>query len=109
MTKELSEEPLVHEGARVTNSTLGRYTEVGPGSILLNSTLDDYSYTTRFCDLANTSVGKFANIAPSPGSVPRTTRSTAPACTISCTAPPTTGRTRSMTRTSSPIAKAAGR
>jgi phosphonate metabolism protein (transferase hexapeptide repeat family) len=54
---------LIHEGARVTNSTLGRYTEVGPGSILLNSTLDDYSYTTRFCDLANTSVGKFANIA----------------------------------------------
>jgi phosphonate metabolism protein (transferase hexapeptide repeat family) len=63
MTKELSETPVIHEGARVTNSILGRYTEVGEGSILLNSTLDDYSYTTRFCDLANTSVGKFANIA----------------------------------------------
>jgi acetyltransferase-like isoleucine patch superfamily enzyme len=50
-------------GARVTNSTLGRYTEVGPGSILLNTTLGDYSYTTRFCDLANTTVGKFSNIA----------------------------------------------
>jgi hypothetical protein len=63
MSKDLGEEPLVHEGARVTNSTLGRYTEVGPGSILLNTTLGDYSYTTRFCDLANTSVGKFSNIA----------------------------------------------
>jgi phosphonate metabolism protein (transferase hexapeptide repeat family) len=63
MTKNLGEEPLVHEGARVTNSTLGRYTEVGPGTILLNTTLGDYSYTTRFCDLANTRVGKFSNIA----------------------------------------------
>jgi phosphonate metabolism protein (transferase hexapeptide repeat family) len=63
MTKQLSETPLVHETARVTNSTLGRYTEVGPGSIVLNSTLGDYSYTTRFCDLANTEVGKFSNIA----------------------------------------------
>jgi hypothetical protein len=46
---------------------------------------------------------------PSPGSGPRITRSTAPACTISCTAPPITGPTRNMTRRSSPIAKAAGR
>lgn len=63
MPKPLSEEPLVHEGARITNSTLGRYTEVGQGTILLNTTLGDYSYTTRFCDLANTTVGKFSNIA----------------------------------------------
>jgi phosphonate metabolism protein (transferase hexapeptide repeat family) len=63
MSKALSETPLIHEDARVTNSTLGRYTEVGPGTVLLNSTLGDYSYTTRFCDLANTEVGKFSNIA----------------------------------------------
>ncbi len=63
MPKNLSEEPLIHDGARVTDSTLGRYTEVGPGTVLLNSELGDYSYTTRFCDLANTRVGKFSNIA----------------------------------------------
>lgn len=63
MPKNLSEEPLVHDGARVVNSTLGRYTEAGPGTVLLNSELGDYSYTTRFCDLANTTVGKFSNIA----------------------------------------------
>lgn len=63
MPKNLSEVALIHDGARVTNSTLGRYTEVGPGTILLNSELGDYSYTTRFCDLANTTVGKFSNIA----------------------------------------------
>lgn len=63
MTKNLGEAPIIHEGARITNSTLGRYTEVGEGTILLNSTLGDYSYTTRFCDLANTRVGKFSNIA----------------------------------------------
>ncbi|MDG4648478.1 chloramphenicol acetyltransferase [Roseibacterium sp. SDUM158017] len=63
MSKSLTEEPRIHDGARITDSTLGRYTEVGEGSVLLNSELGDYSYTTRFCDIANASVGKFSNIA----------------------------------------------
>jgi len=44
-------------------SSLGRYTEVGDGTRLLDVELGDYSYCDRFCDLANTSVGKFSNIA----------------------------------------------
>ncbi len=63
MSPSLSETPVIHDGAQVTNSTLGRYTEVATGTILLNSALGDYSYTTRFCDIANTTIGKFANIA----------------------------------------------
>ncbi len=63
MPKNLSEEPLVHDDVQVTNSTLGRYTELGRGTVILNSELGDYSYTTRFCDIANTTVGKFCNIA----------------------------------------------
>ncbi|MGP1359009.1 chloramphenicol acetyltransferase [Roseicyclus sp.] len=58
-----SGEPLIHPDVRIVNSSLGRFTEVGQGTVLLNSELGDYSYTTRYCDLANTRVGKFSNIA----------------------------------------------
>lgn len=63
MAKTLSHDPFLHPDTRITNTTLGRYTEVGEGTILLNSSLGDYSYTTRFCDIANTTIGKFCNIA----------------------------------------------
>jgi phosphonate metabolism protein (transferase hexapeptide repeat family) len=56
-------DPVIHPNVRVVNSTLGRFTELGEGTVLLNSELGDYSYTTRYCDLANTRVGKFSNIA----------------------------------------------
>lgn len=55
--------PLLYEGAKLTNSQLGRFTEIGANSVLLNSELGDYSYCGRLCDIANTSVGKFSNIA----------------------------------------------
>ncbi|MFC4242508.1 chloramphenicol acetyltransferase [Gryllotalpicola reticulitermitis] len=53
----------VHEGATVVDSVLGRYSEVGEGSRVSNVELGDYSYCDRLCDLANVTVGKFANIA----------------------------------------------
>ncbi|MEX0285078.1 MAG: chloramphenicol acetyltransferase [Paracoccaceae bacterium] len=55
--------PRVHDSAMVANSTLGRFVEVGAQSVILNSEMGDYSYCTRLCDIANTSVGKFSNIA----------------------------------------------
>ncbi|MBL1118593.1 phosphonate metabolism protein/1,5-bisphosphokinase (PRPP-forming) PhnN [Streptomyces sp. 110] len=54
---------IVHEGSTVVAGTLGRYTEVGQGSRLADVELGDYSYCDRYCDLANTTVGKFSNIA----------------------------------------------
>jgi phosphonate metabolism protein (transferase hexapeptide repeat family) len=63
MAKALGGTPLVHPTARVTNSTLGRYTELGEGAVMLNSAMDDYSYAVRFADIANASIGKFVNIA----------------------------------------------
>lgn len=63
MPKLSAEQPLIHAGAEVFNSTLGRFCEVGEGARLLNSALGDYSYCERLCDIANTEVGKFANIA----------------------------------------------
>jgi phosphonate metabolism protein (transferase hexapeptide repeat family) len=63
--KHHQETPVVHPGCNITESHLGRYTEVGEGSHLAHSTLGDYSYCARFCDIANAQIGKFSNIAAS--------------------------------------------
>ena len=55
--------PFVHEGCKIVNSTFGAYCEVGAGSIVVNSTFEDYAYCDRMADIANTSVGRFSNIA----------------------------------------------
>lgn len=55
--------PLIHAGAEVVNSTLGAWVEVGAGARILNSTFDDYAYCDRHADIANTTVGRFSNIA----------------------------------------------
>ncbi len=56
-------EPLVHEGSRIVNARFGAYCEVGAGSIVVNSTFEDYAYCDRLADIANTTVGRFSNIA----------------------------------------------
>ncbi|WP_333814975.1 chloramphenicol acetyltransferase [Tabrizicola sp.] len=55
--------PVIHPGCQVVNSTFGPWTEVGEGSRVLNSTLEAYAYCDRLSDIANATVGKFANIA----------------------------------------------
>ncbi len=62
MTK-LSEKPLVDETAYVSGSTLGRYTEVGKRTNLIDSSLGDYSYIVQDCGVWCANIGKFANIA----------------------------------------------
>lgn len=63
MPKLSQTEPLIHQGASVTNSHFGAWCEVGEGARVSNSTFGDYAYCDRLADIANTSVGKFANIA----------------------------------------------
>lgn len=63
MPKLSPTEPFVHSGCAIVNSTFGAYCEVGEGSRVLNSTFEDYAYCDRLADIANTTVGKFANIA----------------------------------------------
>lgn len=60
---KLSEAPLLHNDVDAVNSTLGQYTEIGKGTRLAQVEMGDYSYCDRFCDLANVTIGKFANIA----------------------------------------------
>jgi len=63
MTRLSAETPLIHPDCEITNSTFGAWCEVGRGSRVLNSAFGDYAYCDRYADIANCTVGKFANIA----------------------------------------------
>jgi phosphonate metabolism protein (transferase hexapeptide repeat family) len=63
MPKLSANTPFVHPGCEISNSQFGAYCEVGQGSRVVNSTFEDYAYCDRLSDIANTTVGKFANIA----------------------------------------------
>ena len=63
MSKALSEHPLIDPSAAVTDSELGRYTEVGAHTRLLEVALGDYSYVVNDSDIAYASIGKFCSIA----------------------------------------------
>lgn len=63
MPKLSANAPFVHPGCEISNSQFGAYCEVGQGSRVVNSTFEDYAYCDRLSDIANTTVGKFANIA----------------------------------------------
>jgi phosphonate metabolism protein (transferase hexapeptide repeat family) len=62
MTK-LSIEPLVDPTARVSDCTLGRYTEIAEGCRISETDLGDYSYIERGGQVWCATIGKFANIA----------------------------------------------
>lgn len=53
----------IHPDCDVTDATFGRFVEIGRGSRLAHCEFGDYSYCDRYADIANTSVGKFSNIA----------------------------------------------
>ena len=63
MHGQLGEAPLIHRGAVVTGSRLGRYTEVGRGTSVVESTMDDYSYVAENSDVTGAAIGKFCSIA----------------------------------------------
>ncbi|MEL6217832.1 MAG: chloramphenicol acetyltransferase [Pseudomonadota bacterium] len=56
-------EPSIGPGCEVDSSDIGAYVRLADGTRLLHSSFGDYSYTDRFCDIANATVGKFVNIA----------------------------------------------
>jgi phosphonate metabolism protein (transferase hexapeptide repeat family) len=63
MPKTLSEQSLIDPTASVSDSVLGRYTEIGARSKLLEVELGDYSYVVNDSDIAYTTIGKFCSIA----------------------------------------------
>lgn len=56
-------EPLIHPTADVVRSALGRYTEVGARTKLLDVEMGDYSYVVNDADIAYAHIGKFTSIA----------------------------------------------
>lgn len=54
---------VIHPTAEVAYSDFEGWTEVGQGARILNSTFRAYAYCDRFADIANTTVGRFSNIA----------------------------------------------
>ncbi|MFT7045195.1 MAG: phosphonate metabolism protein (transferase hexapeptide repeat family) [Celeribacter sp.] len=63
MARLKADTPFVHADCDVVDTTFGAYVEIGRGSRLAHSHFEDYAYCDRFADIANTSIGKFSNIA----------------------------------------------
>jgi phosphonate metabolism protein (transferase hexapeptide repeat family) len=63
MPKLSATDPYLHPDCEIVNSTFGAYCEVGHGARVVNSEFLDYAYCDRLSDIANTTVGKFSNIA----------------------------------------------
>lgn len=63
MPRLKADAPFLHPDCEITDTTFGAYVEIGRGSRLAHCTWGDYSYCDRFADVANTTLGKFSNIA----------------------------------------------
>lgn len=61
--KMLSVDPTVDPTAKLHDTTLGAYTEVGPRTILHEVAMDDYSYVVNDAQITYTTIGKFCSIA----------------------------------------------
>jgi len=60
---KLSERPFIHATARVTDTSLGRYTEIDEDCVVSDCEIGDYSYLIRQTEAWCATIGKFANIA----------------------------------------------
>ena len=61
--KMLSVEPLIDPTAKLQETSLGAYCEVGARSILLDVEMGDYSYVVNDAQMTYTTIGKFCSIA----------------------------------------------
>lgn len=61
--KHLGDDPYIHPSASVKDSHLGSWTKIGASSSIVESVIDDYSYTAGDNNIIYTDVGKFCSIA----------------------------------------------
>ena len=61
--KLLGLEPLIDPTAEVRSCKLGRYTEVGARTSLIETEFGDYSYIVNDCEVIYSQIGKFCSIA----------------------------------------------
>ena len=59
----LGDDPLIHAEAQVVDCELGRFTEVGARTRMLESALGDYSYIVQDGEITYSRIGKFCSIA----------------------------------------------
>jgi len=59
----LGEAACIDPTAKVKDARLGRYTEVGPRTSLIETVMDDYSYIMGDGDVIYSNIGKFCSIA----------------------------------------------
>lgn len=60
---KLTEKPTIHEGAKVLDSALGAWTEIGPNSVIEESSIGDYTYTAGDAQITYSEIGKYCSIA----------------------------------------------
>jgi phosphonate metabolism protein (transferase hexapeptide repeat family) len=61
--KKLAPHPTVAPTATVIDSKLGAWTEVGPNTKIIETSMDDYSYAIDNCNIIYARIGKFCSIA----------------------------------------------
>jgi len=62
-SRQLGEQPLLHDDVFIHDSTLGAWTEIGRGTRLSETIFGDYSYTAGDVDIIYSEIGKFCSIA----------------------------------------------
>jgi hypothetical protein len=63
MARLTADAPFIHADCSIEDASFGAFVEIGQGSRIAHSTIGDYSYCDCYADIANTTLGKFANIA----------------------------------------------
>lgn len=63
MERLTADAPFLHADCSIEDASFGAFIEIGQGSRIAHSSIGDYSYCDRYADIANTTLGKFANIA----------------------------------------------
>ena len=61
--KTLGEQPHIDSSAIVGSCQIGRWTDIGPGCTVVESTLGDYSYLANDVDIIYTDIGRFCSLA----------------------------------------------
>lgn len=61
--KQLGIEPTIHPSARVQDSYLGEWTDIGPNCTIVESLIGDYTYAAGDVSIIYSRVGKFCSIA----------------------------------------------
>ncbi len=63
MARLTRDTPFIHPNCEISDASYGRFVEIGHGARLAHCHFDDYAYCDRYADIANATIGKFANLA----------------------------------------------